>query len=269
MVRKVDYMKHILKTVCRFNDDDGISPKEITERVRRIVKQADPEEVRSEVRKALLYGMKNNLLKREKGRYKLKLSTLRKRSSGFVFIPLDNAKRPFCATCCKAPERNSDLMMQDKLLKADQMEGVMPQDGELPGVVVAARRRGRRRGGKRRGGGRARRSSKHTQSRRRRSSRGGGRRRQRQHDATPKPEEAGNVEIEKQGKRMKSNPESKSTSQTTVVKRKRSAVSSRLRKDVTEPKKQMSRNGSDSKMVNETQSVDAPKNNDSSLKTSI
>lgn len=99
MVRKIDYMHHVLSSVCTYMPLNGASKREIIDDVRKKLKRRVGEDVNAEVRKALSAGLKSELLEKQNGKYKLKISTIRDKFRDTDIIPIDDHRRPHCTTC--------------------------------------------------------------------------------------------------------------------------------------------------------------------------
>lgn len=70
MVGKINYAAHVLKTIGR----NEVSTREILDNIRSTVHSSGSDRLYSEVRKALTAGVKNNILEKRNGKYKLKLN---------------------------------------------------------------------------------------------------------------------------------------------------------------------------------------------------
>ena len=70
MVGKIDYTGHVLRIVGQ----NELSTREILDEIRSTVRPNGSEKLYSEVRKALTTGVKNNMLEKRNGKYKLKVN---------------------------------------------------------------------------------------------------------------------------------------------------------------------------------------------------
>ena len=93
MVRKINYMRHVLNVVCTYMRWNGASRREITDAVEKKLRGRGGQEATAEIRKALSTGVKNEILSTQNGKYKLNFNTIGKKFRDHDIKNVNDKKR--------------------------------------------------------------------------------------------------------------------------------------------------------------------------------
>lgn len=97
MASKTVYMKHVLTAVCAYMGENGASARNILQHVKSKLRRKG-NSVHAEVREAIREGVRNNILQKHRGKYKLKLSSVYFDSAEDAKSSPDRNRR-CCRTC--------------------------------------------------------------------------------------------------------------------------------------------------------------------------
>lgn len=97
MVRKIDYLKHVLNSICTYMPWNGASKREIVDDIKKKLKRRVKDNICVEVCKALSEGIKNKILEMQNGKYKLNIKTIRKRFQDAEMAAAKDCRCPQCS----------------------------------------------------------------------------------------------------------------------------------------------------------------------------
>lgn len=92
-------MHHVLNAICMYMPLNGASKKEILDDVKRKLKRRAGENINAEIRKALSAGLRSQIIEKQDGKYKLKISAIQDKFKDTDIIPIDDRRRPHCTMC--------------------------------------------------------------------------------------------------------------------------------------------------------------------------